>query len=192
MDSSMSLLEVGAIECGLHNSAEAFEAAVTYTKNLGSLLNVVLSHVEAVQMIDLTLLIRHVSQVLRAVVDSPAISVTFHDTQEHFALLYLWRVAKRFEEVGEDTVMPLLAAEGIIPLAISFLHAYHSSLAREVQMAGCMFLSASFDAEDARKLPQESNAKLREFMPLLLEQLNLGASERRQLRPLFDELRRGG
>jgi len=43
-------------------------------------------------------------QVLRAVVDSPAISVTFHDTQEHFALLYLWRVAKRFEEVGEDTV----------------------------------------------------------------------------------------
>lgn len=59
----MSLLEVGAIECGLHNSAEAFEAAVTYTKNLGSLLNVVLSHVEAVQMIDLTLLIRHVSQV---------------------------------------------------------------------------------------------------------------------------------
>lgn len=93
----------------------------------------------------------------------------------------------RFEQV-----MPLLAAEGIIPLAISFLHAYHSSLAREVQMAGCMFLSASFDAEDARKLPQESNAKLREFMPLLLEQLNLGASERRQLRPLFDELRRGG
>jgi hypothetical protein len=88
--------------------------------------------------------------------------------------------------------MPLLAAEGTIPLVISFLHAHHSRLAREVQMAGCRFLAATFDAEDARKLPPDSSAKLRESMPLLMQQLDLGASERRQLRPLLDELRRAG
>jgi hypothetical protein len=43
-------------------------------------------------------------QVLRAVVDAPTICVTFHDTQEHFVVLYLWRLAQRLDEVGEDRV----------------------------------------------------------------------------------------
>jgi hypothetical protein len=88
--------------------------------------------------------------------------------------------------------MPLLAAEGTIPLAISFLHAYHFRLTKEVQMAGCLFLAAAFDAEDALKLPPASSAELREFMPLFMQQMDLGAAERRQLRPLLDEFRRAG
>jgi hypothetical protein len=66
MDSSRSSLDAGAVQCGMASGAEAFAAAQGYVKNLGSLLSVVLSHVEAVQTVDLPLLIRHISQVTPA------------------------------------------------------------------------------------------------------------------------------
>jgi hypothetical protein len=85
----MSSLRAAAIECGLPNAEAALAAGLTYVKNLGSLFHVMLSHVEAVQTVDLPLLVRHVSQVTpnNQLVQGPfAFSAAHHQLTDPFAL----------------------------------------------------------------------------------------------------------
>lgn len=188
-----------AASCEAKDAEQLKARLLVFEQSLGVLLRCSLEHVEAVQTVDLPLLVAHCAAVLEqcaAAPDAPD-ALAWERTQEVVVLRYLEAVLLRVEQLGEERVLPLLKQANLLPLVVAQLHAHHALLTDGGCAAGAHFLSLAMDTEDfatyrAGFLPAPTKAQLKSFKPLFLASLTADMEGRKKFRPLLDEVVKAG
>ncbi len=168
-----------------------------YEQSLGVLLACTLAHVEAVQTVDMPLLMAHASEVLFNVAMIPPADLLFDRTQECLVLVYLRQVFSRADDVGEDKLVALVLKEDLVPRVVALLHAHSSAVGHVGRTNGAAFLAHVFDTEDFSThrvkffADSATRSQLGELGVLFVDALvSETPALRRRLRPLLDEIAR--
>jgi len=100
--------------------------------SLGLLLECVVQHVEALQTLDMNVLVSHIESVLRLAVSNPDIMArytTVDKSQPVLVLLYIFDLFEHIEEMRNDReILGMLADHHILHLMGSFLALHHHRL----------------------------------------------------------------
>ena len=115
----------------LQSTAERFKSELqtvvercrVFEQSVGILLKYVLSHVEAVQIIDQPEFIVHAAEVIQEAKDSEEKldGADADKMQQTLVIYYLASISGKFEELDEERIMDLIEENNLIPLFVSFL-----------------------------------------------------------------------
>jgi len=139
----------GSDEDAVNDRCRIFEQSV------GVLLRFALEHVEALQIIDLPQLIRHIAEVLshagRLEKEQKEKAKTkgsdLEKMQESLVLHYLACLALKMEEMDEDRVMDLLNEQNVISLLVDHMAKYSKWYRLDTLEAVCLFFNGVFNSE---------------------------------------------
>jgi len=178
----------------------AVEKCADFEANLGILLKLALSHVESLQILDVSLLITLCLTVLTHLsenVDAPLMIPDLHKTQESLVFAYLSGLSANIEEMDEQRIMDDILEAKLVQLAIEVIHKHHASFSAEVLKHAVRFLSNVMNTEifsteaDGFVGSQSTKENCAGFGALFLEKLfKDDAKFKREIRPFSDTMRR--
>jgi len=166
-----------------------------FEQSLGILLKCAFTAVEALQTLDITHLIEHISMVIRHVVETAfEFAPGDYTVQEILVVNYLELVIRKIENLNEELVMRQLEQNDIVPLVLQHYELLACKLDREAHVPYVFFLGLLMDTEtyqthrnryistpdDKRRLLM-LEAKVKEIMAISHE-------NRRALRSLNDNI----
>lgn len=169
-----------------------------FEKGLGTVLLNAWNHTEALQMMDMPAMVNHIADVLEnsledggALLDTLAHTGEIHLMQEGIVLAYIGSIAKQFEHISEDRVMPIMRSRGVFMRAMNCLKRIHKSLPEPFLLRCIESLSLFVETEDFKTYRlQHMQASdlddLLSFKSACLIPLQTETANRLILRPLID------
>eukprot|EP01083_Nonionella_stella_P279248 950001_1 len=174
----------------LRNVMEVFEESV------GLILQRALSHVEALQIIDMPMLVSHCRNILKSLCETDVLEDDLEKRQQCLVFSYLECIAKFVEKMDEDRVMDLVSEMNIVPTALTAVRTHYdkfelATLQTIARFLAGIFGTETFVTEPDRFLPDESTKKdLLSLKILFVDNLATIPEFKRKIRPLLDNLRK--
>jgi hypothetical protein len=133
---------------GKEIKGEAMELFEKFERGSGIVLKNAFKHVEALQTIDMFLLIEYISGVFVRTSKEPRPSKPFGQMQAALVIHYLSSISKMLDRVGESKVLGALAERNTLGLLVSHMADYHKFLDPIDIELGVKALSVYVGSED--------------------------------------------
>jgi len=179
-------------------AAAHLESCCKFEIGLGTVLLNAWNHTEALQMMDLTALVTHIADVLdNNFADDCLVLDTLRRTgdvnlkQEGLVLAYLGTIARQFEHISEDRIMPTVRARKVFMRATRTLRRIHDAVPRDALLRYVQALALLADTEDF-KTYRSQHVEAGDLDDLLaireavLVPLQTDTTQRVMVRPLID------
>lgn len=165
-----------------------------FEQSLGILLRCAFAAVEALQTLDITKLIEHISLVLVHALESPD-SISFDSaTQEILVVTYLDLILKKLENLNEESVLGQFATNNTVPLVLKHYEKFAGRMDKEAQDAYVYFManltdSEGFQTHRSTYIPEKEDKKRLVLLEgRTKELLAVDHSNRKALRSLSDNI----
>jgi hypothetical protein len=179
-------------------AAPHLESCDKFEIGLGTVLLNAWNHTEALQMMDFNALVSHIADVLDnnladgcLVLDALKRTGEVHVKQEGMVLAYLGAIARQFEQISEDRIMPTVRARGVFMRAVRTLRRIHDAVPQTWLLRFVQALALLADTEDF-KTYRSQHVEVADLDDLLaireavLVPLQTDTSQRVMVRPLID------
>ncbi|CAM9383463.1 unnamed protein product [Chrysoparadoxa australica] len=168
-----------------------------FEKGMGRMMNNAWSHVEALQITDLPLMVEHVTDILAEAAQDTDRMASLHalgdlsERQEVLCLHYLLRFLSQLDELSEDRLMPIIRRQGTFSIVVRMLSSSHRWLTDDALTTGAAALSLLCATEDfgtysEDHCPLSCCGMVGDLKEQFLSRLCKDFETKRKLRPLLD------